>query len=62
MLDAIGAAAKTYDRLEANGVQLRFHVDDQTGKVAVHVCDLQGTVLGTLAPGQVLEATSGRPV
>jgi uncharacterized protein YlxW (UPF0749 family) len=60
VLDAIGAAAKAYDRLTANGVQLHFHVDDETGKVAVHVYDTQGSVLGTLAPSQVLDlATTG---
>jgi hypothetical protein len=60
VLDAIGAAAKAYDRLTANGVQLHFHVDEQTGKVAVHVYDTEGSVLGSLAPSQVLDlATSG---
>ena len=59
VLDAIGAAAKAYDRLTANGVQLHFHVDDQTGKVAVNIYDMQGSVLGSLAPSQVLDlATS----
>jgi hypothetical protein len=60
VLDAIGAAARAYDRLTANGVQLHFQVDGQTGKVAVHVYDTQGSVLGSLAPSQVLDlATSG---
>jgi hypothetical protein len=60
VLDAIGAAARAYDRLTSNGVQLHFHVDDETGKVAVHVYDTQGSVLGSLAPSQVLDlATSG---
>jgi hypothetical protein len=60
VLDAIGEAARAYDRLTANGVQLHFHVDEQTGKVGVHVYDMQGTVLGSLAPSQVLDiATSG---
>ena len=60
VLDAIGAAAKAYDRLTANGVQLHFHVDDESGKVAVHVYDTQGSVLGSLAPSQALDlATRG---
>ena len=60
VLDAVGAAARTYDRLTANGVQLHFHVDDQTGDVAVHVYDMQGTVLGSLTSSQVLDlATTG---
>jgi hypothetical protein len=61
VLDAIGAAARTYDRLEADGLRLRFHLDDQTGTVAVHVYDLQGTVIGNLAPSQLLDvATRGK--
>jgi hypothetical protein len=60
VLDAIGAAARAYDRLTSNGVQLHFDVDEETGKVAVHVYDTQGSVLGTLAASQVLDlATSG---
>lgn len=60
VLDAIGAAGRAYDRLTANGVQLHFHVDEETGTVAVHVYDTQGSVLGSVAPSQVLDlATSG---
>jgi hypothetical protein len=60
VLDAIGAAASAYDRLTASGVQLHFHVDEQTGKVSTQVYDTRGTVLGTLSPSQVLDvATTG---
>jgi hypothetical protein len=55
VLDAVGTAAKAYDRLTANGVRLHFHVDDQTGDVAVHVCDMQGTAMGSLTSSQVLD-------
>jgi hypothetical protein len=55
VLDGVGAAARAYDRLTANGVRLHFHVDDDTGAVAVDVVDMQGTVLGSLTSGQVLE-------
>ncbi len=61
VLEAVGAAARAYDRLSADGVQLHFHVDDQTGEVAVHVYDTQGTLLGSLTSSQVLDlATTGR--
>jgi hypothetical protein len=60
VLDAVGAAARAYDRLTADGVQLHFHVDEQTGDVAAHVYDTQGTVLGSLTSSQVLDlATTG---
>jgi hypothetical protein len=62
VLDAIRAAAGTYDRLQAAGVQLHFHVDDRTGRVAVQVNDRQGMVIGSLAPRQLLDvATSATP-
>jgi len=60
VLDAVGAAARAYEQLTADGVQVHFHVDDETGAVAVHVVDMQGSVLGSLTSGQVLElATTG---
>jgi hypothetical protein len=60
VLDAVGAAARAYDRLTADGVQVRFHIDDETGAVAAHVVDMRGTVLRSLTSGQVIElATTG---
>jgi hypothetical protein len=55
VLDAVGAAARAYDRLTADGVQVHFNVDDQTGAVAAHISDMRGTVLRSLTSGQVLE-------
>jgi hypothetical protein len=60
VLDAIGAAARAYDRLTAGGLQLHFRVDDQTGKVAVDVYDIQGRVLGSLALSQVLDLATSK--
>jgi hypothetical protein len=60
VLDAVDAAARAYDRLTADGVQVHFNLDDQTGAVAVSVVDLQGSVLGSLTCSQVIElATTG---
>jgi hypothetical protein len=60
VLDAVDAAARAYGQLTAIGVQLHFHVDDQTGAVGVHISDLQGAVLSSLTSRQVLElATTG---
>jgi hypothetical protein len=55
VLRAVGHAAAAYDRLVADGLQLRFGIDGQTGRVALHVYDHNGGVLGTLAPSQVLD-------
>ena len=44
-----------HDRLQAEGVQLQFQIDAQTGRVALRVYDQKGTMLGTLAPSQLLD-------
>jgi hypothetical protein len=59
VLDAVGRAARAYDRLTAHGVQLQFQIDSHTGRVALHVYDEHGTVLGTLSPSQVLDIAAG---
>ena len=60
MLNAIGAAAQTYDRLQANGVQLHFELEGEPGRVAVDIYDRRGTVIASLTPSQLLDvATRG---
>jgi hypothetical protein len=59
VLNAIGAAARTYDRLQDNGVQLHFQLDRRTGRVAVHVYDRHGTVIGSLTASQLLDVATG---
>jgi hypothetical protein len=59
VLDAIGAAAAAWERLEASGQQVRFTVDQLTGKLAAELADANGRRLRALAPGQVLEFAAG---
>jgi hypothetical protein len=54
MLTAAGSA----ERLAASGRALHFSTEGATG-LSVHLTDLDGTVLGTVAPSTVLSIASG---
>lgn len=55
---AMLTAAQSADRLAASGRALRFNTDETTG-LSVQLTDLDGTVLGTVAPSTVLSVASG---
>lgn len=58
VIDAIGVASRTYDRLAASGRQVHFTVDARGG-LSIEVHDLRGGVLGRLTPSQLLDVTAG---
>ncbi len=62
VLEAIGAAARAYDRLAQSGRQLQFTVDQPTGRVNTAVTDTSGNVLGTLSGAQALAVADGEPL
>src|SRR5579875_3773975 len=55
---AMLTAAQAADRLAATGRALHFSTDEATG-LSVQLTDLDGTVLGAVAPSTVLSVTSG---
>jgi hypothetical protein len=55
---AMLTAAKTADRLAAQGRALHFNIGETTG-LSVQLTDLDGTVLGTVAPSTVLSVADG---
>lgn len=55
---AMLTAAQAADRLAATGQALHFSTDETTG-LSVQLTDLDGTVLGTVAPSTVLSVASG---
>lgn len=57
--DAIVAAGQVAERLAAQGRQLHFSTDPGSGDVVIEVQDLDGKVLGTIAPTKVLELAAG---
>jgi uncharacterized FlaG/YvyC family protein len=60
--DAIGVANQAYENLKADGSELRFKVDERTGKLQVEVHDTHGNLLFTVPPSTVLNVASGQPL
>ena len=57
--DAIGAANQAYHNLQAGGSELRFKVNEATGKLSVEVHDVHGNLLFTVPASTVLDVASG---
>ena len=57
--DAIGVAARSYEKLQAGGHELRFEIDPQTQKVVIGIHDLQGNLLWTAPPSKAIELAAG---
>jgi hypothetical protein len=57
--EAMGVADKAYRDLKDNGSELRFKVDEATGKLQIEVHDAKGNLLFTLPPHKVLEVAEG---
>ena len=55
----IDTAAQRVDELRADGHELHFGFDEESGRVQVEVRDLSGNVLRTIAPSMVLDVASG---
>jgi hypothetical protein len=57
--EAMGVAAKAYQDLKDNGSELRFKIDEATGKLQIEVHDTKGNLLFTLPPHKLLEVAEG---
>ena len=57
--EAMGVAAQAYDKLEAEGRQMRFKVNEGTGKLVVEIHDLHGQLLFQVPSSKALEVASG---
>jgi hypothetical protein len=57
--DAMGVAAKAYQDLKDDGSELRFKVDEPSGKLVIEVHDTHGNLLFTLPPHKVLDIAAG---
>jgi hypothetical protein len=60
--DAIGVANQAYHDLQAGGSELRFKVNEATGKLSVEVHDVHGNLLFTVPASTVLDVASGQPL
>ncbi len=57
--DAIGVANQAYHNLRASGSEMRFKVNEATGKLSVQVHDVHGNLLFTVPASTVLDVASG---
>lgn len=57
--EAMGVAAQAYQNLKDDGSELRFKVDEPSGKLVIEVHDTHGNLLFTLPPHKVLDVAAG---
>lgn len=57
--DAMGVAAQAYQNLKDDGSELRFKINEKTGKLTVEVHDTHGNLMFTLPASKVLDIASG---
>ena len=60
--DAMGVANQAYHNLQASGSELRFKVNEATGKLSVEVHDVHGNLLFTVPASTALDVASGQPL
>ena len=60
--DAIGVANQAYHDLKSEGSELRFKINEATGKLSVEVHDVHGNLMFTVPASTVLDVASGQPL
>ena len=60
--DAMGVANQAYHNLKAEGSELRFKINESTGKLSVEVHDVHGNLMFTVPASTVLDVASGQPL
>lgn len=59
VLDAMDAASRAYQALRAQGRELRFAQDSETGRMTIEVRDLDGNLLRMIPPSKLLDIATG---
>jgi hypothetical protein len=59
VLDEVGAAADRAEELRAANRELHFRTEEGSSRVIVEVRDLDGNVIGTIAPSHALDVMAG---
>jgi uncharacterized FlaG/YvyC family protein len=62
VLDEMASAARVHDTLRAQGRELHFAHDAQSGRMTIEVRDNGGHVLRTISPSEALEVAAGKPL
>jgi hypothetical protein len=60
--DAMGVANQAYHSLKADGSEMRFKINEATGKLTVEIHDVHGNLMFTVPASTVLEVASGQPL
>src|ERR1700756_5346200 len=60
--DAIGVANQAYHNLQAAGSELRFKINEATGKLTVEVHDTKGNLMFIVPASTALDVASGQPL
>ncbi|MBV9606568.1 MAG: hypothetical protein JO027_15735 [Solirubrobacterales bacterium] len=60
--DAMGVANQAYHNLQAEGTELRFKINESTGKLSVEVHDVHGNLMFTVPASTALDVASGQPL
>jgi len=55
-------AAQVWEELHAQGREIHFEIDEQSGRLAIEMRDLDGGAVGTLSPSEAVAVASGAPV
>lgn len=62
VLEQMASAAQRYDELTAQGRELRFARDQESGRTRIEVRDRAGHLVKTLSPAQALDVAAGGPL
>jgi hypothetical protein len=62
VFEQMAGAAQRYDELTAQGRELRFARNEESGRTQIEVRDRQGRLVKTLSPAQALAIAAGGPL
>ena len=55
----VDEAARVWEDLHAHGRELHFELDEESGRLAIEMRDLDGNALSMVSPSDVLSIASG---
>jgi hypothetical protein len=61
VLDQMATAATAYENLRAQGHELHFSHDTQSGRIAIELRDRDGNSVRDVSPSEALEIAGGKP-
>ena len=57
----VDEAARVWEDLHAQGRELHFELDDQSGRLTIEMRDLDGNAVSAVSPSEALAIASGPP-